>query len=114
MPPSARDRPQVSLEQWSFLEKIFNKTKLQERSWAQLVTLDTLYWYCDGPDPSPSARRYHNRIRKQMDAARRRAFIKQQAAKKKQEGGQTKETTLATTRRKQWVRRAFLPLHRPW
>ena len=35
--------PQVSLEEWSFLEKIFNKTKLEEKTWAKLVTLDTLY-----------------------------------------------------------------------
>ncbi|XP_075633908.1 uncharacterized protein LOC142606444 [Castanea sativa] len=93
MPPSARDRPQVDLEQWSFLERIFNKTKLQERTWAQLVTLDTLNWYCDGPEPSSAARQYDNRVRKQMDAARRRALIKQQAAKKKQDGGQAKGTT---------------------
>ncbi|KAF3948419.1 hypothetical protein CMV_025582, partial [Castanea mollissima] len=85
MPPSARDRPQVTLEEWSFLERIFNKTKLEERTWAQLVTLDTLHWYCEGPEPTSAARRYDSRVRKQMDAAKRRAFIKQQAAKKKQE-----------------------------
>ncbi|XP_075653876.1 uncharacterized protein LOC142624224 [Castanea sativa] len=87
-----RDRPQVTLEEWSFLERIFNKTKLEERTWAQLVTLDTLHWYCDGPEPTSAAHRYNSRVRKQMDAAKRRAFIKQQAAKKKQEVGQAKGT----------------------
>ena len=40
---ATRDRPPVSLEQFSFLEKIFNKTKLKDRTWAKLVNLDTLY-----------------------------------------------------------------------
>ena len=58
-----RDRPQVSLEQWSFLEKIFNKTKLEERTWAKLVNLDTLHWYCDGPMPTATAHRYGLQVR---------------------------------------------------
>ena len=53
---AARDRPPVSLEQFNFLEKNFNKTKLKERTWAKLVNLDTLYWYCDGPEPTTAAR----------------------------------------------------------
>jgi len=51
-------RPQITLEQWSFLESIFNKTKLKERTWAKLVTLNTLNWYYDGPKPTPEAIRY--------------------------------------------------------
>ena len=39
----ARDRPPVSIEQLSFLENIFNETKLEERSWAKLVNLNTLH-----------------------------------------------------------------------
>ena len=53
-----RDCPPVSLEQFSFLEKIFNKTKLKDRTWAKLVNLDTLYWYCDGPEPTIATHRY--------------------------------------------------------
>ena len=48
---AARDRPPVTLEQFNFLEKIFNKTKLKERTWAKLVNLNTLHWYCDGLEP---------------------------------------------------------------
>ena len=55
-PVAARNRPQVSLEQWSFSKKFFNKTKLEERMWAKLVNLDTLHWYCDEPMPTATAR----------------------------------------------------------
>ena len=53
---------QVDLEEFSFLEKIFAKIKLEERTWAKLVTLDTIHWYCDGPQPTPAAIRYDARI----------------------------------------------------
>ena len=112
---AARDRPLVSLEQFSFLEKIFNKTKLEEKTWAKLVNLDTLNWYCDGPEPTIAARRYEAQVcqRKsvtlsfcyahfrfltsvlyfaEMDAAKIRAYIKQQAAMKKQVEGTSKGT----------------------
>ena len=59
-PYAAQDRPPVSLEQFSFLEKIFNKTKLKERTWAKLVNLDTLHQYCDGLEPTRAACRYDN------------------------------------------------------
>ena len=52
----ARNRPSVSFEQFSFLEKIFNKSKLEDRMWAKLVTLDTLHWYSDGLEPTTAAR----------------------------------------------------------
>ena len=42
-PFAAWDRIEVSLEQFSFLEKFFNKTKVEERTWAKLVNFDTLY-----------------------------------------------------------------------
>ena len=61
-PFAARDRIEVSLEQFSFLEKIFNKTKLKERTWAKLVNLDTLYWYCDEPELTIAARRYNAQV----------------------------------------------------
>ena len=50
----ARDRPSVTLEQFSFLEKFFNKTQHEERTLAKLVNLNTLHWYCDEPSlPEP-------------------------------------------------------------
>ena len=80
--------------------------------WEKLITLDTLFWYCDGPKPTIAACRYNIQIRQcksvtqyiylfifltldlcplcaEMDAARRKAHIKQQAALKKQQEGQT-------------------------
>ena len=60
---AARDRPPLSLKQFSFLERIFNKTNLEERTWTKLVTLDTLHWYCDGPEPTIAARRYDAQVR---------------------------------------------------
>ena len=59
---SAQDRPEVTLEEWSFLEKIFMTTMLSERSWTKLVTLDTFHWYCDGPKPSEVARCYDRQV----------------------------------------------------
>jgi len=47
-----------------FLEKIFKTTKLSERTWAKLVTLDTLNWYCDGLEPKEATRRYDRQVRK--------------------------------------------------
>ncbi|KAK9993698.1 hypothetical protein SO802_023401 [Lithocarpus litseifolius] len=89
MPPSASDRPKVTLEEWSFLEKIFTKTKLSERSWSKLVTLDTLHWYCDSPEPTKAARRYDTRVllrKPKMEDSKKRVYIKQQATAKKKEG----------------------------
>jgi len=60
---AAWDRPPVTLEQFSFLEKIFNKTQLEERTWAKLVNLNTLHWYCDGPEPTRAAFRYEAQVR---------------------------------------------------
>ena len=60
---TVRQRPQVDLEEFSFLEKVFAKTKPEERTWAKLVMLDTIHWYCDRPQPTPVAIRYDTRIR---------------------------------------------------
>ena len=45
------------------MEKIFLKTKLEERTWAKLVNLNTVHWYCDGPEPSTAAIKYEERTR---------------------------------------------------
>jgi len=59
-----RWRPQVELEEFSFLERIFAKTKPEERTWEKLVTLDTIHWYCDGPEPTPAIVKYDAKIRR--------------------------------------------------
>ena len=53
----------MTLEQWSFLEKIF-RIKLAERTWVKLVTFDTIHWYCDGLEPTTAARRYNSQARR--------------------------------------------------
>ena len=60
---SVRWCPQVDLEEFHFLEKIFSKTKPEERTWAKLVNLNTVHWYCDGPEPSTAAIKYEERTR---------------------------------------------------
>ena len=54
--------PQVELEEFSFLERIFAKTKPEERTWAKLVTLDTIHWYCDISEPTLEAVKYDAKI----------------------------------------------------
>ena len=94
-------RPQVDLEEYNFLERIFSKTKPEERTWAKLVNLNTVHWYCDGPEPTPAAIKYEERtlynyldqflqvypstlIFTEMDDAKRRAAIRSKAAKNKE------------------------------
>ena len=60
---SVRRRPQVDIEEYNFLERIFSKTKPEERTWAKLVSLNTVHWYCDGPEPTPVAIKYEERTR---------------------------------------------------
>ena len=60
---SVRRRPQVDLEEYHFLEKIFSKTKPEEWTWAKLVNLNTVHWYCDGPEPTTAAIKYEERTR---------------------------------------------------
>ena len=59
---AVQDRPPISLEQFSFLENIFNKTKLEERTWAKLVNVNTLHWYYDGAKPTKAALRYKAQV----------------------------------------------------
>lgn len=47
---AAQECPEVSLEEWSFLERIF-RIPLQERTWKQLVTLDTFTSIMKVPSP---------------------------------------------------------------
>ena len=63
-----RRRPQLDIEEYNFLERIFSKTKPEERTWAKLVNLHTVHWYCDGPEPTPAAIKYeeHTRQRKSV------------------------------------------------
>ena len=89
------------------MEKIFSKTKPEERTWAKLVNLDTVHWYCDEPEPTAAAIKYEKRTRQrksvtyffflfirfdfhpstlvsEMVDAKRRAAIKSKAAKNKE------------------------------
>ena len=59
-----RRRPQVELEEFNFLERIFAKTKPEERTWEKLVTLDTIHWHCDGLEPTPAIVKYDAKIRR--------------------------------------------------
>ena len=45
------------------MEKIFLKMKPEERTWAKLVNLNTVHWYCDGPEPSTAVIKYEERTR---------------------------------------------------
>ena len=62
-------RPQIDIEEYNFLEKIFVKSKPEEQTWAKLVNLNTVHWYCDGPEPTPAAIKYEEctRQRKSVD-----------------------------------------------
>ena len=106
-----RARPEVTLKQWIFLEQIF-RIKLSDRTWAKLVTLNTIHWYCEGPKPTVAAYHHDSQARQhksiayyfsfliysslpnfffhpsyaKMEDERRRAYIKQQATVQKKEG----------------------------
>ena len=60
---TVRRCPQVDIEEYNFLERIFSKTKPEERTWAKLVNLNTVHWYCDGLEPTPAAIKYEERTR---------------------------------------------------
>ena len=55
---TVRQRPQIDIEEYNFLERIFTKPKPEERTWAKLVNLNTVHWYCDGPEPTPAVIKY--------------------------------------------------------
>ena len=61
---SVKQHPQIDVEEFGFLEKIFSKTKLEERNWAKLVNLKTMHWYCEKPEPTPATLKYEAKIRK--------------------------------------------------
>ena len=60
---TVRRHPQVDIEEYNFLERIFSKTKLEERTWAKLVNLNTVHWYYDEPKPTLAAIKYDERTR---------------------------------------------------
>ena len=45
------------------MKKKIAKSKPKERTWAKLVNLNTVHWYCDGPEPTPAAIKYEERTR---------------------------------------------------
>ena len=56
-------RLQIDIKEYNFLEKIFAKSKPEERTWAKLVNLNTVHWYCDEPEPTMAAIKYEERTR---------------------------------------------------
>ena len=60
---TVRRRPQIDIEEYNFLEKNFVESKPEERTWAKLVNLNTVHWYCDGLEPTPTAIKYEERTR---------------------------------------------------
>ena len=66
---TVRQRPQIDIEEYNFLEKIFTKSKLEEWTQAKLVILNIVHWYCDGSEPTPTAIKYEERTwqRKSID-----------------------------------------------
>ena len=61
---AVRQRPQVDFKEFAFLEKIFSKTQPEEKTWVKFVTLKTIHWYCDGPEPTATAVKYELQIRR--------------------------------------------------
>ena len=58
-----RRHPQIDIEEYNFLKKTFTKSQPKERTWAKLINLNTIHWYCDGPEPTPTAIKYKERTR---------------------------------------------------
>ena len=124
---TVRRRPQVDIEEYNFLERIFAKSKPEERTWAKLVNLNTIHWYCDEPEPTPAAIKYEERTRQrksvnlhlqfdcfsanlpvyfsEMEDAKRRVAIRVQAAKRKE----TDEGVMGTGLSKPSTKRRSLP-----
>ena len=101
---SVQRRPQIDLKEFNFLDRIFAKSKQEERTWARLINLNTIHWYYDGPKPTQAAIKYEERTRQrksiipfclnslclcltylstflEMDCTKRRAAIRLQATK---------------------------------
>ena len=66
---AGRRRPQVNVEEFAFLERIFQKTKPEERTWAKLVNPNTIHWYCDGPEPTREAIKYDERVHRRKSVS---------------------------------------------
>ena len=108
-----RWRPQVDLEEYNFLEKIFSKTKPEERTWAKLVNLNTVHWYCDGPEPTAAAIKYEECTRQRksvisffhcsfaLSFTRLPLFLQRWTTRR---GGLLSEVKLLRTRRWTWGR----------
>ena len=114
------------------MEKIFSKTKLEERTWVKLVNLNTVHWYCNGPEPTPAAIKYEERTRQRksvtsynyldpflrvypstliftkMDDAKRKVAIRSKAAKNKE----TDEVAMGTGSSKPLAKRPMPKLDR--
>ena len=43
--------------------------------WAKLVNLVTLFWYCDGPEPTTVARQYDCQVRQRKSIAQHFGFL---------------------------------------
>ena len=69
-----RARPEVTLKQWIFLEQIF-RIKLSDRTWAKLVTLNTIHWYCEGPKPTVAAYHHDSQARQRKSIAYYFSFL---------------------------------------
>ena len=54
----AQVHPEITDKQTNFLKRVW-AILLEERKWKDLVTLDTLYAFCGGLEPTPTARRLH-------------------------------------------------------
>lgn len=55
---SAQVRLEITDKQENFLKRVW-LIPLEQRKWKDLVTLDTLYTYCGGPELTSEARRLH-------------------------------------------------------
>ncbi|XP_065634362.1 uncharacterized protein LOC136069584 [Quercus suber] len=82
IPSEAFARPSITDEQEDFIRRLL-EIPIGERSCRDLITLDTLYTYCGGPEPTPEARRLEDFARHQMDVAKER--IKAAAARQREE-----------------------------
>ena len=53
---SAYTHPHITDEQEEFIRRVL-EIPLEERKCRDLITLDTIHLYCEGPEPSAKARR---------------------------------------------------------
>ncbi|KAL0004794.1 hypothetical protein SO802_012355 [Lithocarpus litseifolius] len=79
--------PHILDEQEDFIYRV-TEIPLEERKCRDLITLDTLHLYCEGPEPMPVARKLFITVGVKMEAARQR--VRAAAARKKEEEKKTK------------------------